>query len=202
MSEGQLEWRHWHDLWMPRHPQTRKHPLAPGCGADCDGQLEWGILRLLGKADDVMTVNEIIDAFSQQGKAVSSVAVRETVRHLLMEHLMPIASSAGGGFWIARNPADLRKSRAELLSRIREIEARVAALEEVISVCEHRDSGPIIRRYKDQVPEMSLGIDRAGRRRKKSRVRDLIQQNVERKPATTDALEAIISEYIQEAEGK
>lgn len=202
---GQIEWRSWHDLWMPVHPQTGKHPLQPGCGTDCDGELERGILKQLGSIDGVLTVAELVDGFRQQSKKVSDVAVRECIRHLLIDHLVPIASSAGGGagggIWLARDAADLRKCRSELLSRIREIELRVQGLDDVIAVCQHRDQGPIAKRYKDGVPEMSVGIDRTNRKRKRSRVHALIQQNTERPSAVTDALEKEISDEIDRRMG-
>lgn len=205
MSDGQLEWRRWHDLFMPVHPQTGKHPIPPGIGTDCDGELERGILKQLGNVDGVLTVAELVDGFAQKGKKVSSVAVRECIRHLLIDHLVPIASSAGGGagggIWLARDAADLRKCRSELLSRVREIEARVAGLDDVIAVCQHRDQGPIARRYKDQMPEMSVGIDRHGRKKKRSRVHELIQKNTDRQPTVTDALEKEISDEIDRRMG-
>lgn len=203
---GQLEWRAWHDLWMPIHPQTGKHPLSPGIGTDCDGELERGILKQLSRADGVLTVAEIVDGFVQQGKKVSDVAVRENIRHLLIDHLVPIASSAGGGagggIWLARDASDLRKCRAELMSRIREIELRVEGLDDVIAVCQHRDQGPIARRYKDGIAEMTLGIDRVGRKKKRSRLHDLVEQNTMRQPTITDALERDISDEIDRALGE
>lgn len=171
-----------------------QHPLPPWRGAGCDGPAEAHIIRALEElGGDWRTSGELRDILATRGVHIGDPKLRSLIAHLVRDHLRPIVSGPRG-FALVADTAAVEQEQAELRSRIREMQARVDALDEVKAVLQG-DTGPIARRLgPDGMPRFSHAEKR---RRKQTRVDELVQEAAKRAPAP-DALEWDVSRRADE----
>lgn len=191
-----ITWRNLGECSWPVHPQTGRHPLPPGCGAECDGAMEKHLMAALMRHGDAMTVGELVAALRAQGVKARDESVRQCIGHLQRGHLVPILSSARRGVWLATSRADFQAVKRELKSRIAEISARIDALDEVEAITCDRDLAPLARRWEDGAPAMEQADYRERARR--ARVDEIRRERVAA-PEAPDALEAAVSAAAEEA---
>jgi hypothetical protein len=117
------------------------------------------------------------------GLAVRDETIRSEIRHMVMDHLLPIVTNSEG-ISLAKSAGDLERAKQHLRSRAARIQERIEALDEVSAVYVRRETGPIAKRWSTQgVPKMMLGLVMGKKKERRRRVKTLQEANAKR-PAT------------------
>lgn len=178
-----ITWVRHGGLKVPTRTQGGGSLFPLGTGESCIPEVERGIWTVLRSASGPVTVQQLVEWFAERGLAVRDETVRAELRHMVMDHLLPIVTKTDG-VAIARCEADLDLAQSHLRSRIDRIQERIDALDEIKQVYVHQNTEPIAKRWSPAgVPKMMLGLVMGKHSPKRRRVKQLAEANASR-PAT------------------
>jgi len=190
-TDIRIGWRTIRGLHWPVNAATNRHPIPPGCGAECHSALETAIIEILHKHGRLGIKNDLVPMLRERGitKGANERQVRETIAHLQTAHLIPVTTNNQGAA-IATCRQELADQEKQLRQFAQELMDRADALSDIQAVaCEH-DQAPLIQRIETK----AMSTTDAERKRKRERREDIISENAKRPQVITDALETTVSD--------